>query len=178
MKYIRLKSKNDNYFEHAMKIYKMSFPIFEQRKIEDQIEVLENEKYNCTVVCEDNELVGILFYWEYDNSRYIEHLAITENLRGMNYGSKILTEFCNSDKSTILEIDNPIDNISIKRLNFYSKLGFKLQDYIHIHPPYRKEFHGHELKVMSYRNNLSNYEYEKFNTFLKYEVMKYSEIEI
>lgn len=78
--------------------------------------------------------------------------------------------------NTILEIDEPVDEVSIKRLNFYSNLGFKLQQFNHIHPPYRKEFDGHSLKIMSFGRDLLGEEYDKFDEFLKYTVMKYSEV--
>ncbi|SCH69527.1 MULTISPECIES: hypothetical protein [unclassified Romboutsia] len=69
----------------------------------------------------------------------------------------------------------PVDDISIKRLNFYSNLGFKIQEFEHIHPPYRKKYDGHRLKVMSFDKNLSKVEYDEFCIFLKSVVMEYSE---
>lgn len=78
--------------------------------------------------------------------------------------------------NTIIEIDEPVDEVSIKRLKFYSNLGFKLQQFNHIHPPYRKGFDGHSLKIMSFGRDLLDEEYNKFNDFLKYTVMKYSEV--
>lgn len=175
MEFIRINSKEDKYFDDAMKIYEASFPIFEQRTLKNQIEALENEMYYSSIICENGKLIGIVFYWKYGKYTYIEHLAISPSLRGKNYGSKILRDFCKDNKDTILEIDNPIDEISIKRLKFYSKIGFKLQDFEHIHPPYRQEYDGHYLKVLSFNRDLSKEEYEEFNTFLKTKVMKYSE---
>lgn len=175
MDFIRINSKEDKHFDDVMKIYQASFPIFEQRTLKTQIEALENEMYYCTIICENGMLIGLIFYWKYGKYTYIEHLAISPNLRGKNYGSKILKAFCEDNKHTILEIDNPIDEISIKRLNFYSKLGFKLQDFQHIHPPYRQEYDGHNLKIMSFNRDWSKEEYEEFNTFLKTTVMKYSD---
>ncbi|WP_297635974.1 GNAT family N-acetyltransferase [uncultured Clostridium sp.] len=175
MKFIKIKNKEDKYFKEAMELYKTSFPVFEQRTLDKQIEVLENKEYNFAIICDDENLMGILFYWEYDNFRYIEHFAIKKDLRGKSYGSKILKIFCESEKETILEIDPPIDDISIKRLKFYSKLGFKLGEFNHIHPPYRKEYQGHKLKIMSFNENLSKEEYEEFNRYLKEEVMKFAD---
>ncbi|GAA0068169.1 MAG: GNAT family N-acetyltransferase [Clostridium perfringens] len=175
MEFIRINSKDDKYFNDAIKIYETSFPIFEQRTIKNQIEVLEDKDYHSTIICENNSLIGLLFYWKYGKYTYIEHLAISPNLRGKNYGSKILKTFCEDNKYTILEIDNPIDEISIKRLKFYSKIGFKLQNFEHIHPPYRNGYEGHNLKIMSFNRDLSKEEYDEFNVFLKTKVMKYSE---
>lgn len=175
MQFIRINSKDDKYFNDTMKIYQTSFPIFEQRIIKDQIEALENKNYYSTIICENDRLIGLLFYWKYDNYVYIEHLAISLSLRGKKYGSKILKTFCENNKNIILEIDNPIDEISRKRLKFYSEIGFKLQEFDHIHPPYRKEYNGHKLKIMSFNRDLSKEEYNQFNVFLKTKVMKYSE---
>ncbi|WP_291564018.1 MULTISPECIES: GNAT family N-acetyltransferase [unclassified Clostridium] len=175
MEFVRINSSDNNYFDDVMNIYKVSFPIFEQRTIKDQMDVLKDDKYNCMAVCESNKLVGILLYWDLDNCKYIEHLAISPSIRGKNYGSRILKEFCENNETIVLEIDPPVDDISIKRLGFYSNLGFKLQEFEHIHPPYRKEYKGHKLKIMSFNKNLSEDEYNKFNVFLKERIMKYSE---
>ena len=90
MKFIRIEAKEDPYHDDAMNIYINSFPIFERRTEKDQIDVLKNEKYKCNVVCDNNKVIGILFYWEINSYRYIEHFAIDKNLRGKSYGSKIL----------------------------------------------------------------------------------------
>lgn len=88
---------------------------------------------------------------------------------------KILEIFCRDNKTIILEIDPPIDEIALKRLKFYSKIGFMLQEFNHIDPPYRKGYKGHSLKVMCYNKNLEEYEYNEFNEFLKNVIMIYSE---
>lgn len=175
MDFIRINSKDDKYFDDAMNVYQSSFPIFEQRTMKDQIDALEDNRYYCTVICDNDIFIGLLFYWKFENYIYIEHLAISPNLRGQNYGSKILTVFCKENPNTILEIDPPIDKVSINRLHFYSKLGFKLQPFTHVHPPYRNGNHGHDLKILSFNRDLEQEEYDKFNVFLKNIVMIYSE---
>lgn len=69
-----------------------------------------------------------------------------------------------------------MDDVSIKRLNFYSKLGFKLQEFDHTHPSYRKDTPAHELKIMAYPNDITESEFNNFSNFLTNTVMKYSEI--
>ncbi|HAG44607.1 MAG TPA: N-acetyltransferase, partial [Clostridium sp.] len=104
MEFVRINSSDNNYFDDVMNIYKASFPIFEQRTIKDQMDVLKDDKYNCMAVCESNKLVGILLYWDLDNCKYIEHLAISPSIRGKNYGSRILKEFCENNETIVLEI--------------------------------------------------------------------------
>lgn len=175
MNFIRI-SSNDENFKKAMEIYKVSFPIFEQRTINDQIEALKDKNYHFDVIYHKDEFVGILLYWDMNGYKYIEHFAIDSSLRGKNYGSRVLKEFCKNNKNVILEIDPPIDEISIKRLKFYSKLGFKLQEFNHIHPSYRKECKSHSLKIMTFDENISKEDYNTFNKLLKKNVMKYSEV--
>lgn len=176
MEFIRITAKDHLHWEHLMAIYEGSFPIFEQRTMADQVAVLRDEQYHCVAVCEQDLLVGLLFYWEFGQYQYIEHLAIAPNLRGKNYGSRLLKEFCDNEHTIILEIDPPVDEVSIKRLRFYSNLGFKLQEFKHIHPPYRRGYEGHHLKVLSYNKDLSSGEYHMFNTFLVDRIMKYSQV--
>jgi hypothetical protein len=39
----------------------------------------------------------------------------------------------------ILEIDPPVDSFSIRRKDFYLRLGFHENNYQHYHPAYRKQ---------------------------------------
>lgn len=74
-------------------------------------------------------------------------------------------------KTVILEIDPPIDEISIRRKSFYTRVGYKENKFNHIHPPYSKLNKGHSLSVMSYPNLLTEIEYDNFNSYLKDRVM-------
>ena len=166
---------HDKHYNIAWEIYRSSFPIFEQRDIDSQMKAMKDDKFNCRVYIENDIVIGILFFWQWKNYRYIEHFAISKDIRGKNYGSKILSEFCTEQYLNILEIDLPIDKVSISRLNFYERLGFLINKYDHIHPPYRLGYKGHDLKVLSYKNFLDDKEYNEFNNFLRQKVMIYSD---
>ena len=75
-------------------------------------------------------------------------------------------------KCLVLEIDQPIDDISIRRKSFYTRVGYKENNFNHIHPPYSKLNKGHSLSVMSYPDLLTEIEYDNFNSYLKNRVMK------
>ncbi|MDF9410550.1 GNAT family acetyltransferase [Brevibacillus laterosporus] len=68
----------------------------------------------------------------------------------------------------ILEIDPPVESISIRRKNFYMRLGFMENHYQHKHPAYRKQNVPHELVIMSFPRR----EYSQFNEYLVKTIMK------
>ncbi|KJU72657.1 GNAT family N-acetyltransferase [Clostridium baratii] len=175
MDFIRLKNINDENWNKIWRIYEESFPKHELRNIKEQKEAMNDDEFFCVYAKEEETVVGIIFYWEWEQFRYIEHFAVNPNLRGGGYGSKILEEICNDDKITILEIDPVVDEISERRLVFYERLGFKMNKFNHLHPPYKNGDKGHKLKVLSYKCIISENQFSDFKNFLENHVMKYSE---
>ena len=75
-------------------------------------------------------------------------------------------------KTVILEIDPPNDEVSARRKAFYERAGYRANPFEHIHPPYRSEYEGHRLVVMTYPAAISENEYKNFNSYLENVVMK------
>ena len=162
-------------FDRAFKLYQKSFPVYEQRLKNDQVDVLSDGKYHFELIMSDGEFLGILLTWKTTDFVYIEHLAIVPEKRGYNIGSYVLDSLKkNSEKSVILEIDPPKDPVSIKRKAFYEKSGFIESLLTHRHPPYQIGWDAHELKIMSYPQ-ISNEVYLSFKNYLEKHVMKYAE---
>lgn len=129
-------------------------------------------RFHCQIFYQDGLLLGFIFWWECGAQIYIEHLAINPALRGRNYGSRLLAEFCErAGKTVVLEIDPPEDEIAVRRLRFYQGLGFCLNDYAHVHPPYQPDYEGHALRVLSYPAPLDEEDYLSFNQMLVQTVM-------
>ena len=124
-----------------------------------------------------DEFIGILFHWGADGYRYVEHLAVSPALRGQNMGSAALSAFCRKVGRVILEIDPPVDDISIRRLHFYERLGFVANPYRYIHPSFRKPFTPHRLVLMSYPGAITYEEARSFADFVREAVLRYSEHE-
>ncbi|MER0285607.1 N-acetyltransferase [Clostridioides difficile] len=173
MKFERLRTSKDRLYYKAMELYKTSFPFHEQRKSSLQSEIMENEEYQFNLIYDKDKFVGIILCWETESFIYVEHFCIFPEMRNNMYGQRTL-EFLNKrGKTVILEIDPPIDDISIKRKAFYERVKYKANDYEHIHPPYQDKFSGHNLVVMSYPEILSKMEYDKFNQYLGNHVMNF-----
>lgn len=159
------------FFADAMALYADSFPVHEQRLAKSQQNILLHPNYHCDAVLEDGNFCGILFSWEIGKITYIEHFAVSSNLRGKGIGSDILKMFLISHPLTVLEIDPPIDEISIRRKGFYQRLGFVTNSFEHRHPPYRPQTKAHELVVMSFPRTLLQEEYQLFSDYLKDVIM-------
>lgn len=174
MEFRRL-TADDIFFQQAFDLYKISFPEHEQRQMEQQLSALSHPSYHADIIIENDSFAGIIFYWETPHYVYIEHFAIDTDKRGNNIGSRCLNEFNKLHKLVILEIDPPVDTVSIKRKGFYTRLGFRENSYPHAHPAYRKSYTPHELVVMSFPREITEKEYNEFYRYLRDEVMQYRE---
>lgn len=172
MEFKRLISADGHFFEEAFALYKTSFPEREQRVLDKQAAVMSNPLYHCDVIAEEGVFIGMLFWWELTGYAYIEHFAIDPSIRGKAFGSRSLTAFCEAHPSVVLEIDPPVDDISVRRERFYQRLGFQTNGYGHLHPAYRKPFPPHGLVVMSYPAQMREREYMVFQKELSEVVMK------
>ena len=171
MDFIRLTDPSNPRFGTASSIYEQSFPLHERRTRAAQAARLTHPEYRFTLLEEDGRLLGILLYWEGPGFRYVEHFAIAPELRGGGAGSRILAEFTGQGVPVILEIDPPVDGVSIRRKGFYLRCGFRENPFPHVHPPYRAGFRGHSLVVLSAPGPLSQGEYDRFAAYLTQTVM-------
>jgi hypothetical protein len=64
---------------------------------------------------------------------------------------------CNN--KVILEVEPPTDESSLRRINFYKTIGFKLNDHNYIQPPYDKNKKPVKMIIMSYPNNINYSEF-------------------
>lgn len=165
----------DGIFDMAYKLYRNSFPIHEQRLLDNQIDAMSEKGFKCEAIYDEKNFVGIIFHWVNEDYSYVEHYAIYHKCRGNNVGSRALIAFCKRFKSVILEIDPPVDEISIRREKFYVRLGFKLNKYKHFHPPYRKGYSPHKLILLSYPGEINEDQYNRFSVLLNEKIMIYSE---
>ena len=125
-----------------------------------------------TLAYDGEPFVGLVLYWETPDFLYVEHFCILPELRNRHYGQRILAALGKRSKTIILEIDPPTDEISVRRKGFYERCGFVENPYLHVHPPYHRGNHGHELVVMSCPERLTPEEYAAFSGYLSGEVMR------
>lgn len=156
-----------------MDLYQKSFPFHEQRPPSSQAQIMGQGEYLFYAIYEEKEWIGLLLCWETKKFIYVEHFCIDPEKRNQKYGQRALRLLCRQGKTVILEIDPPIDEVSLRRKDFYERAGFQANSFAHLHPPYHEGFSGHPLLVMSYPERLSEAEYHQFNRYLKDTVMRF-----
>ena len=166
----RITQTSDPLYEKALHLYSISFPSHEQRESLSQEQVLQQDAYHFDVICDSGEFIGEILYWDIGGAFYIEHFCVLSAMRNKHYGQKILNAY--QPTPLILEIDPPVDELSIRRKGFYERCGFVANPYYHIHPAYHRGHAGHELVIMSSPEMLKPDEYERFNHYLQDTVMK------
>ncbi|WP_430816922.1 GNAT family N-acetyltransferase [Carboxylicivirga sp. RSCT41] len=168
LSYYRLGNANDDLFPAFWKLYENAFPLMERRDLVLQKKVLTQEIYHCDVILNDQECVGIILWWQFNNAVYIEHLAIEDKWRGQGLGAQVLNDFMNgNEQRIILEVELPDKTINKRRITFYQRIGFKLNNYKHKQWPLRRNGEELDLLLMSFPNLLTSSEFKEFQIELK-----------
>lgn len=132
--------------------------------MEYHLETMEAKSFSFEAIFDGSKFIGVIAWWQFDTLRFIEHLATLPAVRGEGYGERILHEFASAQLSPIiLEVEHPTCEMSRRRIGFYERNGFALNDYPYSHPPYhtnQKEFVS--LMLMSYPRAISASEAEDF----------------
>lgn len=172
MEFQRITTAGHAMYQRAMDLYKASFPLHEQRENDSQAGIMGEPDYQFNLLYDGGLWVGLLLFWETAAFVYVEHFCILPQMRGKNYGRSALEQLRKMGKTVVLEIDPPVDPVSVRRQSFYVRAGYQENEFAHVHPPYRKGFEVHRLVVMSSPKQLTEGEYDAFYRYLRDIVMQ------
>ncbi len=176
LQFAAFRSPADSGWAEAMTIYREAFPPRERRSEEDTVAALADPAFRAESIRVDRQVAGILFYWLFGASYYVEYLAVSPALRGQNIGAEALAEFCRG-RRVILEIEPPEDPLAVRRKHFYERAGFVANPHAYIHPSYGCPNEPHPLVLMSFPDPLTNDEARGFADFVREKVLRYSQLE-
>ncbi|SNR39034.1 Ribosomal protein S18 acetylase RimI [Lutibacter agarilyticus] len=163
MNLIRLRNISDTYFQEAWQLYEEAFPFEERRILDDQISVLKNSKYHFEVVINENQFIGFILWWDFETLKYIDHFATSAEQRNKGYGKLILNEFINDNsKPILLEVELPTSSTNQRRIKFYERIGFKLNQHPYEVPNAKINEPPLPLLLMSYPNQITSKEVDLF----------------
>ena len=167
MKFKKIINSASKDFKKIWKIYESSFPSDERRTLK-QIKAIKNKSHTLTAIYDKNTLLGFIETWEFNNFIFNEHFAVEKSLRYKGLGTKIMKEFLSkNNKNIVLEVQkHNVSKNAKRRINFYEKLNFKLNNYDYIQPPYDKDKKPVPLFLMTYPKKISKPEFIKIRNKL------------
>lgn len=171
----RIAGIHSPWFAEVDALYESAFPRHEKREPEAKKRALNAPNYALQAWFDGEQFIGMIGAWSFKGYTYIEHLAVNGQLRAQGYGKRMLSQFLQMHPLTILEIDPLTTEIAHKRLRFYQSLGFHENGYEHFHPSYHEDTPDHALIVLSYPQQISEAQYQRFNADLCAVVMENSE---
>lgn len=144
-----------------------NFVLEERRDYKEAYEVLDNKLFNLFHLIENDEKVGFISIWELKGFAFIEHFVVYEQYRNKGYGKLAIEVLKQKYDKMVLEAETPKDQICIRRLNFYQRLGFNINTQYYYQPSYRENGEGTELHILSYPTLLDNFEYVVYQLYSK-----------
>ncbi len=159
-------------FDQAYAIMAASFPKSELRPHEEQRALLDKPEYRLLLLGDENgKPIGVAAVYDFPTVLFIEHLAVAPSLRGGGYGSKLLQMLmASTDKPLCLEVEHPDTEMAARRIGFYQRNRFFLNDYPYTQPPITRGQPPVELLIMSTGRTLEREEFEELKDLLYREV--------
>lgn len=168
----QVKTQDEANYRFVEQLMHTAFPPEERRDVVQQREYSDNNPlfYN-NIILENENPIGMISYWNMGDFYYIEHFAIDPTLRNGGYGKRVLEAIKEKLQAPIvLEVEEPTDEMSTRRINFYERLEFVLNQKPYRQPPYRKGDSGLPMFLMSYGDIDMEKDFEKIKNTLYKEV--------
>ena len=156
-------------FDKMYQIMSQSFPSDEFRPYDEQKALFNNSLYSVYTLIDGNEMKAFIAVWNFDSFLYVEHFAVNPMHRNGGLGSQILSGIKSVfQKNICLEVEPPENEVSCRRIEFYKRNGFYLNDYPYIQPAISKGKNPVPLMLMTTECGLSDKELDN----IKYELYK------
>ena len=139
-----------------------TFPRDEYRDLAEQrANVAGRENFHLLQACCNGKFIGFVSYWQLEGFCYIEHLAILPEVRGKGYGKFILEQLQKCLHKIVLEVEEPVDETTTRRIAFYRRAGFTLCNIPYTQPPYHKGGNALPMLLMFHGWEPDSNNYEK-----------------
>lgn len=161
-------------FNNLFKLMSEAFPSVEMRNYEDSKKLLYEDLYNIISDKDENDnVIAFIGSWEFSEFNFIEHFAVDNKMRGNGMGTSMLKDYLNKcNKPMFLEVEPPQNNLSIRRIQLYQRLGFHLNDFDYLQPPLQKQHDFLQLRIMSYPKHVNEEQFINFKNTVYDKVYK------
>ncbi len=131
-----------------------AFPYEERRDREGARALLTEPCYYIFHAIKDGKRVGFITVWELEGFAFAEHFVIYPAYRNRGYGAEVMGLLQARYPYIVLEVEHPNTPLAARRLAFYGRLGFAVNEYPYLQPSYHGGA-GVPLVLMSYPVALS-----------------------
>ncbi|NLY76463.1 MAG: GNAT family N-acetyltransferase [Tissierellia bacterium] len=123
-------------FDKIYNIMEMSFPSEEYRPYDKQKALLNKPEYSIyAMYSEYKDIKAFIALWDFSEFAFIEHLAVHPEYRNCGIGAYILNELVERFSKTVcLEVELPETEIASRRIGFYKRNNFCLNQYPYMQP--------------------------------------------
>lgn len=160
-------------FDQVFSIMERSFPTNEYRNYREQKQLLERPEY-CIYVLHDRKNTDIrafLAVWRLSDVTFYEHFASAPEVRGQGLGAAVLREAEQLCPGQIcLEVEPPETEMAKRRIAFYERNGFSINDYPYFQPPISEGKQEIPLKIMTSGGRIGEERFEEIKNRLYREV--------
>ncbi len=153
MNFLDLTPQNTEAFEKVFGIMQEAFPPAEYRPKQKQFELLKDNNYRLTASYGENGITAFIGGWYLNGFMFVEHFAVSSRFRNRGIGSAFLKEYISTlSLPVVLEVENLTDDISLRRIEFYKRLGFILTDICYDQPNFQNHSTTIPLRIMYHPN--------------------------
>lgn len=165
-------------FKEIYEIMEQSFPIEEYRPFKEQESLLDSEYYSIYLeLNKDDDIVAFFATWNFSQFAFIEHFAVREKYRNGGIGTRLLKELLAIlNKPIVLEVEPPKEEIAKKRIRFYERNSFVLNEDDYFQPPISKGRKELPLMLMTFPNKMVPTEYADIRHTLYEKVYNYQDV--
>jgi len=148
---------NQDEFLDVYKLMQQAFPPSEYRTYEDALNVLSRPNYNVFIVEEKGVLQAFIAEWEIMAIKFVEHFAVSPEMRGQGLGTKVMRAYLGqTTSSVVIEVEAEDTLEARRRIAFYKHLNFALSDIEYKQPLLQKTPTDILLRMMHYPAGLSD----------------------
>jgi len=124
--------------------------------------MFENGIAHALVKKKDDTIIGALCYMEVEDYVFIDYFVIIDAYQGKQLGQQMLQYFKETmNKPIILEVELPTDDISKRRIAFYKRMGFVLNEHEYVVPPIRSLKYPIYFLLMTDKKPLTREKFDK-----------------
>lgn len=151
-------------FDTVYDLMERSFPLEEHRPYTAQKALLSNPAYTIFVAKEQGKILGLAAVWELGEWLFLEHLAVEPEQRNRGIGAELLGFL--SKQRCCLEVEPPATELTCRRVGFYERNGFFLNDYPYVQPSLGDGRKPVPLQIMTSGSAISQKEFEELRKLL------------